>query len=251
MSSEPPICSTLPCLHDHDRLGQLQRLLLVVGHQQARHAQLAVQVVQPPPELLADARVQRAERLVQQQDLRAGRQRAGKRDPLALPTRKLVGVAVGERGQLDQLQQLVHPRALVGLRRVAHPEPERDVLPDGHVPEQRVVLEHEPEPPLLRRLVRVLLAVDPDAAAVGLFEPGDHPQHRALARAARPEQRRDVAVVRLEADVVHGGERAEALGQVLDDDAAAHVSSLSSRALKTSMPASSTIETSARISATM
>ena len=71
-------------MHDHDPVRQLQRLFLVVCHQQAGHAQLAVQLVQPRAKLLADAGVERAERLVEQQDLRTRGQRPRQRDPLPL-----------------------------------------------------------------------------------------------------------------------------------------------------------------------
>ena len=47
-------------------------------------------------QLAADDRVDRAERLVHQQHGRVGRERAGHPDPLLLPARELVRVALGE-----------------------------------------------------------------------------------------------------------------------------------------------------------
>ena len=59
-------------VHDDDLVGELERLLLVVRDEQAGHAQLAVEVVEPGSQLLPDAGVQRAERLVEKQHLGRG-----------------------------------------------------------------------------------------------------------------------------------------------------------------------------------
>ncbi len=68
-----PACSMLALVHHHDLLGDLHRLLLVVRHEDRRHVDLLVQPAQPFAQLAADLRVQRAERLVQQQHLAAAR----------------------------------------------------------------------------------------------------------------------------------------------------------------------------------
>ena len=59
---------------------------------------------------------------------------------------------------------------------------------------------------------------DHDRAGVGHLEPRDHAQQRRLARAGGSEQRGQLAVGRLDRDVVEGGEVAEPLGHVLDGD---------------------------------
>ena len=61
----------LAFVHDDDLVGELHRLLLVVGDQQAGHAQLTVKLIEPATQVLADLRIERAERFVQEQDLRA------------------------------------------------------------------------------------------------------------------------------------------------------------------------------------
>src|SRR5918911_192588 len=78
---------------DHDLLGDLQRLLLVVRDEDRRHVDLVVEAAQPGAQLLAHARVERAERLVEQQDLRLDGERAGEGHALALAARELAGVA--------------------------------------------------------------------------------------------------------------------------------------------------------------
>ena len=83
-------------VHDHDGVGDVHRLFLVVGHEHGRHVGLVVQPAQPDAQLLADPRVEGAERLVEQQHLGLDRERPGERHALALAARQLGRVAVGE-----------------------------------------------------------------------------------------------------------------------------------------------------------
>src|SRR5262249_4187337 len=69
-----------------------------------------------------------------------------------------------------------------------------DVLANGHVREERVLLEHEPDATLFGRAVDAVavephLVADRDAAAARSREPCDGPQHGALARTRRPDER--------------------------------------------------------------
>ncbi len=97
-------------VHHDDAVRELERLVLVVRHEQARDPELAVQLVEPVAELLPDACVERAERLVQQEDLRSRRERARERDPLPLSAGELIRVAVAEARELHELEQLLDPR---------------------------------------------------------------------------------------------------------------------------------------------
>ena len=174
----------------------------------AGDVQLVVQPPQPAAQLLAHLGVERAERLVQQQHLGFDRQRARQRDALPLAAGELVRVAVGQPVELHQLEQLEHlaPDLLGGrpLRAPLHPQPEGDVLEHGHVPEQRVVLEHEADLPLAHVAVGGILAVEQHGAAVGHLEPGDHAQQRGLAAPGRPEQGDQLAGREGQADIVQG-----------------------------------------------
>jgi hypothetical protein len=137
---------------------------------------------------------------------------------LALPARELRRIALAEALQAGQLEQLVRAPARVGLGHAAHVEPERDVVLDGEVAEQRVVLEHEADRAHARVQVGRRLAVEPHLARVRRLEPGQDAQDRALAAARRPEQRDERAVLDLEADVVDGDEVAEAFVEMFDSD---------------------------------
>ena len=83
-------------VHHDDLLGDLHRLLLVVRDEDRRHVDLVVQAAQPLAQLAAHLRVERAERLVEQQHLRLHGERAGERHALQLAARELRGVALGQ-----------------------------------------------------------------------------------------------------------------------------------------------------------
>ena len=78
-------------VEDGDLVGDLHRLLLVVRDEDRRHVHLVVEPAQPLAQLGADAGVERAERLVEEQDPRLDGQRAGERHALALPAGELAG----------------------------------------------------------------------------------------------------------------------------------------------------------------
>ena len=99
--------------------------------------------------------------------------------------------------------------ALLGL--LLDAQPEADVVGHGHVREQRVGLEDHAHVALVGRQVRDVLAVDLDAARVGVLEAGDHAQRRRLAAAGRPEEGDELAALGGEDEVLDRGEGAELL----------------------------------------
>ena len=52
-------------VHHHHLVRELERLLLIVGDEEARHVELPMQIVQPPAELLPDASIEGTEWLVE------------------------------------------------------------------------------------------------------------------------------------------------------------------------------------------
>jgi len=210
-------------VHDDHAVGDLERLLLVVGDEDAGHVDLVVQPAQPAAQLLADLGVERAEGLVEQQHLGLDGQGAGQRDALALAARELVRVALGQRLELDQAQQVQHAAADLRIGRPhrlgAHAQAEGDVLEDRQVAEQRVVLEDEAHAAVAHVGVGGVLAVEVHAAAVGHLEPGDDAQQRGLARTRGPQQRDQLARGHVEVDLVADHRTAEALAQLADLDA--------------------------------
>ena len=133
-------------------VGHRHRLLLVVRDVDERDAELVLDRLQLELHLLAQLQVERAERLVQQQDARTVDESAGERDPLLL--------AAGELPRLP-LTQALADRPSRGSRRpgrarrapftTAAARPERDVLGDRQMREERIRLEDGVDVALVRR----------------------------------------------------------------------------------------------------
>ena len=218
-------------VHHDDAVGELERLFLIVGDEDAGDVDLVVQPPQPSAQFLAHLGVERAEGLVEQQHLRLDRERARQGDALALAAGELRGIAVGEAVELHELQQLVHARADLGFGRPLaprlHAQPEGDVLEHRHVAEQRVMLEDETDLALAHADGARVLAVEQHLAGVRRLQPGDDAQQRGLARARQTQQRDQLAGLDVQVDIVERNEVAEPLADVFELDA--HAATLTAR----------------------
>ena len=76
-------------VHHHQPVGHGERLLLVVGHHHRGEAELALQLADLDPHLLAQLGVEVGERLVEQQHVGPDGERAGQRHALLLAAREL------------------------------------------------------------------------------------------------------------------------------------------------------------------
>ena len=208
----------VPLAHDDDLVGDLHRLLLVVRDDHRRRVRLVVEAAEPFAELGPHLRVQRPEGLVEEKHGRIDRERTGQPHPLPLPAGELGGIALRETLELDELQELVDPLLDLGLGPLPDLQAERHVVVHGHVLEGGVVLEDEADAAFLRRAAGDVLVVDEDGALVGRLEPGDDPQQRGLAAAARTEERRQRSGPDLHGDVVERDEVVEALRDAPDRD---------------------------------
>ena len=133
----------VPVVQDGDDVGERQRLFLVVGHEHDGRAEGCEQLLDLGAQAVAQARVQRGERLVEQDQARLRSQRPGHGDALLLAARELVGPAMAEAAEPDQLEQLGHP-----LPAPAPPgQPEADVLGDAEVGEEQALLGHVADAP--------------------------------------------------------------------------------------------------------
>ncbi len=156
-----------------------------MGDHQRRQRELGQHVLQLAAHRGASVRVERRQRLVEQQHVGIAGQRARQRDPLALAARQPPGALAGQVGDAQALEELVD--ALLAA--------EGHVGADRHVREQRVLLEHEPDGAPLGREVDLRLRVEPDplaerdAPAIGPAQPGDRAQDGGLPRPRWPDQR--------------------------------------------------------------
>ena len=108
-----------PRAHDVDLVGQVDRLLDVVGDEHHGLLEVAPELHQPFLHLQLGLRIERAERLVEQDHVGVEQQRAQQRRALAHAARQRVGIEMLEAGEAVFLQQ--RQRALARLLAAACP----------------------------------------------------------------------------------------------------------------------------------
>jgi hypothetical protein len=148
---------------------------------------------------LARQAVERAERLVHQQDRGLGRERAGDADPLAHAARELVGGRPGEALEPDQGQQLPGPLAPPPPAPALQLEAEGDVVLHRRPGQQRVLLEDDAA---VGARAGDLGTVDRDRAGAERQEAGDGVEQGRLPAAGGAERHQDLARADVERDVV-------------------------------------------------
>ncbi len=163
-------------------------------------AELAEDLVELGAHRRARMRVERGQRLVEQQHRRVARERPRESDPLALAARERPCTrAPAQVRDPEALEQLAH----IGVARRA----EADVRRHVEVGEERVLLEQVAHPPPLGREVDAPARVEPRLARDA--RPGPRPgssspeidaQHGRLPRARRPDERERRAVADAQLD---------------------------------------------------
>ncbi len=137
--------------------------------------------------------VERCQRLVHQDQARAGEQGAADRDALLLAARQQARPAVEQMADAEQLDHAVHVAVAFGGRR--EEAAVAQILPDRHMREQPRVLEDVADAaPVLghedaRSRIGQHAPIGDDPALVRAQQPADQIDQRGLARARRAEQR--------------------------------------------------------------
>ena len=199
-----------PLVHDRDGVGHRHGLLLVVGDVHERDADLGLDPLQLDLHLPAQLQVERAQRLVEQQDLGAVDEGARQRHPLLLPTGQLGGTALLVAAQLDELEHVVD--LAPDFADAAATQAERHVLEDVEVREQRVALEDRVHRALVGAQPADVPPRDRDGARRRLLEPRDHPQRGGLAAAGGSQKGEEAPLLHEQVQGVHSGELPEPLG---------------------------------------
>ena len=165
---------------------------------------------------LAQAAVERAERLVEQQQPRLDGQRPGQRHPLALPSRQRAGQPPGVPLEADEVEQLGDPGAAGGPGHLAQPERVGDVGGHVEVLEELAVLEHQCEPAAVGRDAGEVAAVEGHRPRGRALQAGDRAQQGGLAAARRAEDGHHRAGGHAQHHVLDRDRVAEPHGQVRD-----------------------------------
>ena len=108
-------------VHHHHLVGEFEGLLLVVRHEHAGHTDLVVELPQPLPQFHPHLGVERAEGLIEQEDLRPDGERPGEGHPLPLAAGELRGLATAEAVEPHEVQQFVDLRIDLLRRGFANP----------------------------------------------------------------------------------------------------------------------------------
>src|SRR5690606_22305317 len=190
-------------VHDHHAIGQSHRLDLVVGDVDRRRLDLLVNLLDLGAHLHAQLGVEVGQRLVEQEDLRMADDGPAHSDALALAAGELLRASIQQLVDAEDRGRLLDPLTNLLFRELPQLQAEGHVLEDRHVRIERVVLEHHGDVPVLRRHVVDDAVADPDFALGHLFQPGDHPQGRALPAARGPDEHDELIVGDIEVDAAH------------------------------------------------
>ncbi len=202
--------------HDRDAIRQRQGLLLIMGDVHDRCTQLTVDTTDLLLHFEAQRTVERPQRLVHQDHLGVIRERSTEGHTLLLAAGELARIAALQAVQVQQLEHLAHAPLTLSAPHASELQAIADVLCDGHVRKQRIVLEDHPHAPSRRRQSRYVKAAQQHLPRRRRLEARDHLQQRRLARAAGPQQRQQLALAHLQADLLQGGRLAVGLAQPLD-----------------------------------
>src|ERR1700728_3559560 len=209
---------------DRDLIAELQGLIEIVTDEQNRALHARLQRQQLILEFAADQRMERRERLIHQQDIGVGRERARQADALLHAPRQFVAVASAPGRQSDQLELFVNdPAAFLG-RLAAQLQAEADVVTHRAPRQQRELLEYHrnakaPNTPQGGGVTAGdvddgTAVVDQHLAARDWRDAIGRAQQRGLARAGQPHQHADLAVLDAQAGISNPDDDAGALGDL-------------------------------------
>ena len=177
---------------DGDPVAHGERLVLVVGHVDERDARLLLDRLELQLHLLSQLQVQGTQGFVQQQHPRSIHERPSESDTLSLASRQLPRSTRAVALQAHHPQSFLDAPSSIVPGNFADHQPIAHVVPDVHVREQGVVLEHGVDVPLVRRPPRHVHPVQQHPALGGRLETRDHAQGGRLARAGRAEHREEL-----------------------------------------------------------
>jgi hypothetical protein len=111
---------------------------------------------------VAELGVQVRQRLIEQEHRRIAHDGPADGDALALAAGKLIGTAVEQMVDLQQVGGLLHAPIDLGPRRLRHFQAEGHVLAHAHARIKRIGLKHHGDAAILRLLPGDVPAADPD-----------------------------------------------------------------------------------------
>ncbi len=193
-----------PVGHDHG-------LLLIVGDEQEGNAHLRLNALELDLHLLAQLEIERAQRLIEQQQLGTIHQRPRQRHALLLPAGKLAGPTCFMPGERHEFEHLAYTALDLTLGHTLAAQAECHVVGHAQMRKQRVRLEHRVDVAPVRRQLRDVRAAQQDASQTGKLEAAHHIERGGLAAARGTEQAEKLARGNVQRQVVHHIGRAVSL----------------------------------------
>ena len=189
-------------------------LLHVVRGQKDGHSGALTKAENDLPDVLARLGIESGGRLVQKQQAGSIQKPPGNVGPALLPARELAERPVENLLQVEQLVQLLQPRAQGFPPQTVIAGTHGQILPDGQPLVQHGVLKHDAELGLdFIRLPLEVAPVNQNAARILLQNRAQDVDGRTLPRAVQAEKGKQAAPLDRKADVVHRLNRPKALGQ--------------------------------------
>ena len=165
---------------------------------------------------LTQFQVQRGKRFVQQKHLRAVHKGTGDRDALFLTAAEFARFFVGVFGHLDHVEVFLHLLSDVFFLRLCNFQGERDIVPYGHVREERIALKHRMNAAFVRRNAGNIHTVQDNAPLVRFFEAAADSQQGAFPASAGTEHGKNLACIDGEGYIVEDFLGAEAFTDIFD-----------------------------------
>src|SRR4051812_1934004 len=164
-----------------------------MGDEYAGNIDFVMQTAEPAAKFLTHLGIEGAEGFIEQEHFRFYGESASECDALALASGELRRIVRRKRVELNEAEEFLHLILYCSTRRALRTrtnlEAEGNVVGDGHVAEESVVLEHESNTAFRGRLTSGVGVIEHNLPGVGEFESGDDEEKRGLAGARRAEQR--------------------------------------------------------------
>jgi hypothetical protein len=202
------------CVHDHHAIRKGHRLHLVVSDIDRGRADLLMHSLHLGAHLYAQLGIEVGQRLIEQEYFGVSHDGAPHRHALPLSTGQLLGLALQQFGDVENVGGVFNPRFDRVLRHPFKAQSKRHVLEYGHVRIQGIVLKHHRDVPILWWHVVDQFSADQDIATGDLLESGDHAQRSALAATRWPDQDDELLVGYFQIDAPHGRGLVIGLGYV-------------------------------------
>lgn len=195
----------MPAAENRDMIADAHCLLLIMGDEDECDSHVVMDRIEFDQHSLAQFQVKRGKRFVEKKDFGFCDQCAGDCDPLALSAAELCGFPVFISVQLNQLhifRDLVNDFPRIGSYGF---QAECDILPDGHMREERVILENCPDRPSVCRLPGDIDSVQNHSSGIGRFKAAADTEQRGFPTSARPQQGEHFACIDRERHIVEDG----------------------------------------------